>query len=154
MKPISVLSLFIFASSVAQNKEKTPSWVNICGGTYLLSEDAKSWDDAYGECELYGAHLWQIDNLAENFCLLDYSHTMGYNAGYWHSANDKESEGVWRQADGTLLSWSPWWVTYKDVQGEPAGGKAQNCAGVYLNDDGMAGQWWDEPCTNARHYVC
>merc|ERR1719153_12122 len=78
MKPISVLSLFIFASSVAQNKEKTPSWVNICGGTYLFSEDSKSWDDAFGQCELYDAHLWQIDNLAENFCLLDYSHTMGF----------------------------------------------------------------------------
>merc|ERR1712107_919613 len=57
----------------------TPSWVNICGGTYLFSEDVKSWDDAYGQCELYDAHLWQIDNLAENFCLLDYAHTMGYS---------------------------------------------------------------------------
>ena len=49
-------------------------------------------NDAYGECELYGAHIaqvdfhktfgrflkfdiFQIDSLAENFCLLDYAHT-------------------------------------------------------------------------------
>merc|ERR1712109_28884 len=130
MKPSLVLGLFTFASSVALNKEKTPSWVNICGGTYLLSEDTKSWDDAYGECELYGAHLWQIDNLAENFCLLDYAHAQGYNYVYvWHSANDKESEGVWRQADGTMLSWSPWWGA-----SQLNGGKAENCAGAALDE--------------------
>merc|ERR1712126_259815 len=121
--------------------------VKICGGNYLFSEDVKSWDDAYGQCELYDAHLWQIDNLAENFCLLDYSHTMGYNAPYWHSANDKASEGVWQQADGTLLSWSPRWVAAKDLQGDPNGGKAENCAGVHLDEGTEAGQWWDASCT-------
>merc|ERR1719204_2165155 len=93
MQPIFVLILLNSASSVPLHKEKTPSWVNICGGTYLLAEDLKSWDDAYGQCELYDAHLLQIDNLAENFCLLDYAHTMGYDADFWHSANDKDSEG-------------------------------------------------------------
>ena len=66
----------------------------------------------------------------------------------------KSRSGVWRQADGTLLSWSPWWLTEKDVQGEPSGGKASNCAAVHLDDDIMAGQWFDATCTNARHYVC
>merc|ERR1712004_810458 len=78
MQPMFLLILFTTASYVTPNKGKTPSWVNICGGTYLFSEDLQSWDDAYGQCELYDAHLWQIDNLAENFCLLDYSHTMGF----------------------------------------------------------------------------
>merc|ERR1712004_845079 len=154
MQPIFVLILFTSASSVTPNKEGTPSWVNICGGTYLFSEEAKSWDEAKGRCELYDAHLWQIDNLVENFCLLDYSHTMGYNDEYWHSANDEESEGVWRQADGTLLSWSPWWYATKDKQGAPNGGKDENCAVVHLTDDTYAGQWWDGSCTSAYHYVC
>merc|ERR1712156_1330107 len=154
MQPIFVLILLTAASCVPLKKEKTPSWVNICGGYYLFSEDLKSWDDAYGQCELYDAHLWQIDNLAENFCLLDYSHTMGYNALYWHSANDKESEGVWRQADGTLLSGSPWWYVPKDQQGSPNGGKAENCAVVSLDESNYAGQWYDWPCTNAFHYIC
>merc|ERR1712013_27579 len=157
MQPIFVLILFTSASSVIPNEERTPSWVNICGGTYIFSEDLKSWDDAYGECELYGGHLWQIDNLAENFCLLDYSHTMGYNdaqRAHWHSANDKESEGVWRQADGTLLSWSPWWAAVKDSQGAPKGGKAENCAYVHLDESVYAGQWYDTPCARALHFVC
>merc|ERR1711936_356523 len=78
MQPIFVFMFFTLASSAPLLKDQTPSWVNICGGTYLFSEDLKSWDDAYGQCELYDAHLWQIDNLAENFCLLDYSHTMEF----------------------------------------------------------------------------
>merc|ERR1712002_653523 len=154
MQPIYLLILLTTASCVPLNKEKTPSWVKICGGNYLFSEDVKSWDDAYGQCELYDAHLWQIDNLVENFCLLDYAHTMGYNGEVWHSANDKDSEGVWRQADGSLLSWSPWWYVPKDLQGSPEGGKAENCAIVSLDESSYAGQWYDWPCTHAFHYIC
>jgi len=155
MRPIFVLMFLTLASSAPLLKDQTPSWVNICGGTYLFSEDSKSWDGAFGECELYGAHLWQIDDLAENFCLLDYAHRMGYNDLFWNSANDKESEGIWRQADGTLLSWSPWWSTAKDFhEGEPSGGKAENCAGVHLDDRTFAGQWADDSCTKSHYYVC
>ena len=66
----------------------------------------------------------------------------------------KSWSGVWRQADGTLLSWSPWWAADADAQGYPNGGKAKNCAGVVLNEDTYAGQWYDNPCTVAHHYVC
>ena len=62
--------------------------------------------------------------------------------------------GVWRQADGTLLSWSPWWGAGKDQQGDPDGGKAENCAYVVLDESTYAGQWYDNPCTVAHHYVC
>merc|ERR1712038_916817 len=62
-----MLALLASASSIPLNQEQTPSWVNICQGTYLFSEDTRSWNDAYGECELYGAHIAQIDSLAENF---------------------------------------------------------------------------------------
>merc|ERR1711962_1654901 len=154
MQPIFVFMFFTLASSAPLDKDQTPSWVTICGGTYLFSEDSKSWDDAFGQCELYDAHLWQIDNLAENFCLLDYANRMGHGNWLWHSANDKESEGLWRQADGTLLSWSPWWAALKGDQGEPNGGKAENCAYVYLDEGTVAGQWFDATCTEAKYYVC
>merc|ERR1712004_916513 len=145
---------FALASSVSQNKDQTPSWVNVCGGNYLFSEEKKSWDGAFGQCELYGAHLWKIDDIAENFCLLDYAHRMGYNRIYWHSANDQESEGVWRQADGTPLSWSPWWTAPQGMQGDPQGGKAENCAFVHLDDGAYAGQWSDITCNGEYYYVC
>merc|ERR1719479_541744 len=135
MHPLWFLSLLVSvsASTIPLSQERTPSWVNICQGTYLFSEDTKSWDDAYGECGLYGAHIAQIDSLAENFCLLDYAHTVGLAADwYWHSANDIKSEGVWLQYDETPISWTPWWAKNAD------GGNTQNCAHVYLGEDEFA----------------
>merc|ERR1711997_326193 len=92
-----ILSLLASASSLPPSQEQTPSWVKICSGEYLFSEKITSWNDAYGECELYGGHIAQIDSLPENFCLLDYAHTAGLPAAwYWHSSNDIVSE------DGTV----------------------------------------------------
>merc|ERR1712218_352303 len=110
MQLLWILSHLTSVSSIPLSQEQTPSWVNICNGTYLFSKDTKTWNDAYGECMLYGAHIAQIDSLAENFCLLDYAHTAGLPVNwYYHSANDIMSEGVWRQYDEELLLWSPWW---------------------------------------------
>ena len=88
--------------------------------------------------------------------------TGGTEAWYWHSANDIRSEGklnsctekgnscsgVWRQYDGEMILWSPWfWDQIND-------GTASNCAIIALGEDKNAGQWADEPCTNVRHYIC
>merc|ERR1719341_2724102 len=145
---------FIFIHSVLHgvHGEKSPHWVDICGGSYLFSEDTKSWSDAVDQCELYFSHLVQIDSMAENFCLLDYAHAQDVPSvlGYWHSGNDIESEGVYRQGDGELLAWQPLW--YNGV--EPSGGTAQNCLGVHLATDANSGKWWDDPCNNVFNYIC
>ena len=57
--------------------------------------------------------------------------------------------GVWKQYDGGLISWSPWWKP-----NEPSGGKAENCAVVDLSEDKYAGQWADLPCSAATHFIC
>merc|ERR1712192_302694 len=146
-----ILSLLASASSLPPNQEETPSWVNICSSEYLFSETKTSWNDAYGECELYGGHLAQIDSLPENFCLLDYAHTAGLpSADYFHSSNDIESEGVWRQFDGGFLSWTPWW----GPGGFPTGGKAKNCVVVSLSDGDYAGIWGAAICSNPHRYIC
>ena len=107
------------------------------------------------------------------YCCLSVRITQGYNRIYWHSANDQESEGflckhdyfstfwrctscsgVWRQADGTPLSWSPWWTAPQGMQGDPQGGKAENCAFVHLDDGAYAGQWSDITCNGEYYYVC
>merc|ERR1711908_87841 len=152
-KMLLILSLLASASSLPLSQEQTPSWVNICSSEYLFSETKISWNDAYGECELYGGHLAQIDSLPENFCLLDYAHTAGLPNGlYWHSSNDIESEGVWRQYDGGLISWTPWWNSkYND----PEGGNAANCGVVFLYDNSDAGKWGDDACLlHANYYIC
>merc|ERR1712004_277970 len=147
-----IIPLLIFSSCATQNQGKTPSWVDICGGVFLFSEDTQQWKEAYGQCELYGSHIVQIDNLVKNFCLLDHAHKMGYDYDYWHSANDIESEGVWRQWNGTLLSWTPWWAQI--VYSEPNGGEAENCGGVSLRVGEWAGKWWSNPCSEGYRYIC
>merc|ERR1712192_44229 len=151
MQLMLVTSLFFaIASSTPLSKELTPSWVKACNGSYLFSEDKKTWNDAYGECELYGGHLVQIDGLAENFCLLKYAHAEGLPADwYWHSANDIVAEGVWEQYDGQLVLWTPWWA-----HEHPSGGTGHNCGVVGLSTDRYAGQWASATCTNSYHYIC
>merc|ERR1712079_85957 len=115
MQILVAFSFFIaFISAQPLDQERTPEWVPACNGTYLFSEDKKTWNDAYGECELYGSHILQ-----------------GLTADmYWHSANDNMSEGIWRQYDGGLILWSPWWY-----DNEPNGSTGSNCAVIGLRTD-------------------
>merc|ERR1719369_495251 len=139
-----------FLVNAETDQDHSPSWVTFCDGSYLFSEDAKNWQDASDNCLLYGSHLLQIDNMAENYCLLEYAQSQGMKVDYWsHSGNDIEWEGVYRQADGEPILWSPLWHS-----GDPDGGTGSNCLLVRLLGDSLAGRWWDDPCTNARHYIC
>merc|ERR1719186_1015325 len=79
--------------------ERTLSWLSICKGSYLFSEERASWDEAGEYCELFGGHLLQIDNIYENNCLLTEASSRSLLDDYWHSANDIE---VYSQAAGAL----------------------------------------------------
>merc|ERR1712002_902098 len=76
------LQLFVICD---QDQVKSPHWVVVCGGSYLFSE---------------------------NYCLLDYaqSQSLGDDTWWWHSGNDIEREGVYRQADRELILWTPIWA--------------------------------------------
>eukprot|EP00091_Calanus_sinicus_P002611 TRINITY_DN12694_c0_g1_i3.p1 TRINITY_DN12694_c0_g1~~TRINITY_DN12694_c0_g1_i3.p1 ORF type:complete len:160 (-),score=14.56 TRINITY_DN12694_c0_g1_i3:8-487(-) len=142
------LQILIQANFAMQ--DSAPHWVDVCDGSYLFSEDAKSWFDAVANCELYGSHMLQIDDLSENNCLLEYAHSQEITEpNWWHSGNDIDSEGVYRQADGEYVQWVPSW--YGD---DPNSGTAGNCLGVRLDTSQYSGKWWDEPCNNNHHYVC
>merc|ERR1712098_795247 len=148
------LQLFVICE---QDQVKSPHWVVVCGGAYLFSEDKKSWNDAGDICELFGGHLAQIDNLAENYCLLDYaqSQSLGEARGlWWHSGNDIQREGVYRQADRELILWTPFWYGSANSATDPNGGTTENCLGVVLTGSEFAGKWFDEACTNERYYIC
>jgi len=135
------------------HQDETPHWVAVCGGTYLFPEDAKSWNDAGDTCELYGGHLLQIDSMTENYCLLDYAQSQDKDIGYWHSGNDIEREGVYRQADRELIIWKPLWGQWGGNI-NPDGGADENCLGVSLTGNNNAGKWFDQVCTNSYYYIC
>ena len=53
------------------------------GHKYLFSDVSHNWEEARGECELYGGWLVNIGSLQEQNCLMRHGKSEGYNAWYW-----------------------------------------------------------------------
>merc|ERR1711962_555490 len=122
-----------------QDRAVTPHWEAVCNTSLLFSEDKKNWEDARGECALYGGNLVEIRSMEMNYCILRHAQNKALPGDwYWHSGNDIDNEGVYRHnragdfafLAGELLLWSPIWA-----DGRPAGGKAYNCLQVALQID-------------------
>merc|ERR1711962_135977 len=154
MFPLLLLITVVSAVPI-QDRAVTPHWRKICNTSLLFSEDKKTWEDAQGNCELYGGSLVQIRSMEMNYCILDYAETKALPGDwYWHSGNDIDKEGVYRYnraplARDLILSSPIAWNT-----GRPNGGRSQNCLLVNLSSNEYAGQWADQPCTDAWRYVC
>jgi len=148
----AVVMLSVVTASSIQDGAVTPHWEHICGSTLLFSEDAKTWDDARGTCELFGGNLVDITSLEMNSCILSHYHQKGLPSGYyWHSGNDIKEEGVWRyNTYGDLINWTPIWGGYEN----PDGGRAENCLDIYLSNEKYAGKWSDFGCSSSFHYIC
>ena len=58
-------------------------------------------------------------------------------------------KGVWRQYDGSMVPWTPWWRDGKN------GGRRDNCALISLIINGdTAGDWVDYDCDGSEYYIC
>merc|ERR1711962_500801 len=154
-----LLSLTVVSAATLQDKVVTPHWEAACNTSLLFSEREETWEDASGECKLYGGNLVQIRSMEMNYCILRHAHSKGLPAGwYWHSGNDIDEEGVYRYnragdfspIAGDLILWSPigWY------SGRPDSGEYQNCLDVNLSRDKYAGQWDDGTCTIPLRYIC
>ena len=77
---ISLVSV-VFCSS-------TPEWQELhCeeGHKYLFSEVKMTWEEARGECQLYGGWLVDLRTRREQNCLLRYAQAAGVTEDwYWH----------------------------------------------------------------------
>merc|ERR1712121_280246 len=96
--------MIIFVSGLVcsdkHEKLASPHWEDLecqVGHKYLFSEDAKTWDDARIECDLYGGWLVDIRDVHEQNCLMKHVKTSDGVAQtrYWTGANDFETDGVW-----------------------------------------------------------
>merc|ERR1712089_54691 len=155
-----LLLLTVISAVKLQDRAVTPHWEAICNTSLLFSEDKKNWEEASGECELYGGNLVEIRSMEMNYCILLHAHNKAVPGGwYWHSGNDIDVEGVYRYnragdfppIAGDLILWSP--IGWE--KGRPNGGRSGNCLLVCLRCDDMAGQWANIPCTGyPRRYVC
>merc|ERR1719153_1995600 len=134
---IPVILLASVVSAVSIQDVAVPQWEDACNTRLLFSEDMKSWDDARGTCELFGGNLVDIISLEMNYCILTHAQRKGVPAGwYWHSGNDINVEGVWRYNNpGDLILWTPIWY-----DGNPNGGRSENCLHISLSNDAIAGK--------------
>merc|ERR1712126_431475 len=162
-----LLMLLLPVISAAPLEERgaglTPHWEEICNTSLLFSEETKSWEDATVFCELFGGNLVEIRSMEMNYCILLHAQLKGLPADwYWQSGNDIDNEGVYRYnragdfppLPGDLITWSVIWYDYKDQNGEPNGGRGENCLEVSLFSDYKAGKWATAPCTNVYRYIC
>merc|ERR1711887_512820 len=149
---MGVQALFLLAVvSGRPHNEKVgspPKWVELCDhhSSYLFSEDVNTWQDAAEMCELFGGYLAKIDSMAENYCIVEYA----------HSLLPASIEGVHRQGlHGDYLTWQPSWNTAWNNGAEypqPDGGTGQNCFGLTLGASRNSGKWWDDPCQFQQRY--
>jgi len=72
---------------------------------------------------------------------------------HWHSGNDNDCEGVYRQADRELILWQPLWAQFNIIV-DPDGGSDENCLYIHLAGDANAGKWADDDCTTSHRYIC
>ncbi|XP_068520568.1 macrophage mannose receptor 1-like isoform X2 [Anas acuta] len=115
-------------------------WTYFDGSCYFRSATPSTWETARGFCSALGTRLLEVDSPEER----NYIKTF-LRASSWLGITDKEVEGTWKQADGTVLpkGHSSW---HRD---EPNGGQQENCAVVRVD-----GTWFDYPCTSQLPWVC
>ncbi|XP_056434519.1 natural killer cells antigen CD94-like [Gadus chalcogrammus] len=109
---------------------------------YLLSKVLGSWNKSRKLCVSHGADLVVVDSKEE----LDF--ISRYGGYFWLGATDEASEGMWRWADGTVLSVdNPSWRSRK-----PDGNKDKNC--LRRSGDASNLKWTDESCESKRRGLC
>ena len=59
--------------------------------------------------------------------------------------------GVWRQWDGRVVPWTPYWNA---ANNEPNGARLENCGAVSFGPGEGAGKWWSYFCSTPLNYIC
>ena len=59
--------------------------------------------------------------------------------------------GVWRQWDGRVVPWTPYWNA---ANNEPNGARLENCGAVSFGPGELAGKWRSHFCSTPQYYIC
>ena len=95
---LSSLVSLVFCSS-------TPAWQDLnCeeGHRYLFSEVAITWEEARGECQLYGGWLVDLRSRREQNCLIRYAQAAGVTED-WHWHDDKHTKHTTRYLPEVMI---------------------------------------------------
>jgi len=76
------------------------------GHKYFFSTRRETWETSLTECKLYGGWLLEINNQAEQDCLLKYAWNQNFNDWYWTDAKRDPSSGLFVHAKtNKVLTW-------------------------------------------------
>lgn len=113
---------------------------------YRKLETAKSADQQAALCQADGAHLVVVDSAAERAAIAEY----GRNARgfFWIGLSDRETEGVWKTANGhvAVATDLPWGM--KQPEADPAKADVEDCV---MQQDSLI---YDFNCASAYVAVC
>lgn len=124
-------------------------YVDMDGSCYLAVGAGKTWSDAEAGCEVDGAHLVTVVDVAEHHVV----HALGASIGateFWIGYSDRITEGTFR------------WVSPGGIDaltdecffgtGGPINSAADNC--VTSADQTMCGDWFVRSCDFVKAYIC
>jgi len=105
---------------------------------YMFCTDRTDWSAAQTSCETYGYQLTSINDGDEHAWLDDTAYSVRSSRVWWTGYTDSTSEGTWVWEDGSGSTYDGW------ADGEPGGGRSQNCALMWPR---YGGYWYDYYCS-------
>ncbi|KAF3687472.1 C-type lectin domain family 4 member M CD209 antigen-like protein 1 [Channa argus] len=119
-------------------------WVYFSGSFYYVSSTQKTWTESRDDCLEQNADLMIINSKEEQNFSRQFQKVM------WLGLSDRETEGVWKWVDGTVLTerFSFW------SSGEPNNynGRNEDCGMIwYYNTEDS---WNDGVCENENFWIC
>ncbi|KAK0136280.1 CD209 antigen-like protein D [Merluccius polli] len=107
---------------------------------YFISTAKKNWAASRDDCLERDADLVVINSREEQEFV---SRQAGYH-WFWIGLSDRDTEGVWKWVDGTIMTSSFW------RRGQPDDyGGGEDCVATSLGDD-----WNDKPCADLLRWIC
>ena len=113
---------------------------------FTFCGDARSWSDAAAACAGIGAHLVDVEDVAENDWLWAQVQAISPTVPWWLGYSDTAVEGTFTWDGGATSPYTAWRA------GEPNDYDAnEDCARWIV---GGGGAWADADCTLAQPFVC
>ncbi|XP_071951100.1 macrophage mannose receptor 1-like [Antedon mediterranea] len=113
---------------------------------YKFFEEKRAWNDSKAFCESNNGGLVAVNDEYDQAYLITLLRDIDYPV--WLGINDRDSEGMFVNADGSDLTYAHWMVT------EPNGGANENCVEMYSGNSQPAGAWNDLPCSAKVGVIC
>ena len=113
------------------------TWYAHNGQCYGVITSSKSWTSAKYNCRNLGGDLAKVNSLEDQTRLIRIR-----TGGFWIGGTDEASEGTWKWADGSSMTYTGWGGS------NPDGGTYENCVFLYNN------YWGDYRCSSSQYSMC